>query len=141
MFRDAKESTMYGKALVVSLSVIFITSTANAGQKVTISSNDCKRLAKNFPSATYKPGVDVRGNKVVGANLKGSEPALKVLPPVISFDISRDFSKYGGSSDTSVGKVKFDIMSGKLTFNGQPLGSGDQAELAKKCGQLINGGG
>ncbi len=131
---------MYGRVLVIALSVVFVTSTANAGQSVTISSRDCKRLARSVPSADYKPGVDVRGNKVAGADLDGGS-TLKVLPPVISFDMSRDFSKYGGSSDTSVGKVRFDIMSGKLTFNGQPLGGGDQAELAKKCSQLINGGG
>ena len=39
------------------------------GPKVRIAKKDCRRLVRHQPAAdvAYQPGVDVRGNKVVGA--------------------------------------------------------------------------
>ncbi len=127
------------KACMVALLAALIAPPAAAGQPVQISAKDCKRLVKHNPApdVAYKAGVDVRGKKVAGADLGGSSP-LK-MPNVITFDMTKDLSGKGGSSETSVGKVKFDIMSGKLTYNGQPVGSGAEAELARKCRQLMQG--
>jgi hypothetical protein len=42
--------------------------------------------------------------------------------------------------DGVVGKVKYNLSSGRLTFNGQTLGGGDQRELAEKCRSVLSGG-
>ena len=119
---------------------LFLSHAASAQHKVEITSKDCKRLVRHTPApdVAYKPGVDVRGKKVVGADLGGGKP-LK-LPDVITFDITKDLSGHGGSKETSVGKVKFNIMTGKLSYNGQPLSSNAESELAAKCRQLMKGG-
>jgi len=38
----------------------------------------------------------------------------------------------------AVGKVRFDILKGTLTFNGQPFSVSDQAMLARVCQERLN---
>ena len=38
----------------------------------------------------------------------------------------------------AVGKVRFDILTGALTLNGQPLTDPDQAMLARVCQERLN---
>lgn len=113
--------------------------------KVKISKRDCRRLVKHVARADveYKPGVDVRGKKVVPADLGGA-PRIK-LPSELTIDIGIDLGKRLGigddgdkfSSQTSIGKVKYNINSGRLTFNGQPIGNSEQTELAEKCRAIV----
>ncbi|MBT6290544.1 MAG: hypothetical protein HOI98_09545, partial [Rhodospirillaceae bacterium] len=42
--------------------------------------------------------------------------------------------------DGVVGKVKYNIASGRLTFNGQSLGGSDQKELARQCASVLRRG-
>ena len=49
----------------------------------------------------------------------------------------RDAQKYGGLN-MAVGKVRFDILTGALTLNGQPLTDPDQAMLARVCQERLN---
>lgn len=113
---------------------------AQAGQQVRMSSDDCRRLVKHAPAAdvAFEPGVDVRGKKVKGADMEGRPPLT--LPKVFEFNIAKDFSAYGGSTDTPVGVIKYDAVNGGLTFNDQPLTDAGEAELAAKCRQLLQEG-
>ncbi len=132
---------------IVILSLIGFTDTAAfAKDKVSVSSKDCKRLArKGTDGAGYKAGVDARGKKVRGADLGGGSPIK--LPRVLSFDINADMSKYMsdsakeklGDAESKVGTVKFDINSGAMTFNGKPLTGRDQAELRARCKRALQG--
>ena len=40
----------------------------------------------------------------------------------------------------AVGKVRFDMKTGALTFNGQPLTGPDQAVLAQACRDMLKRG-
>ena len=120
---------------------------AGVGSEVKISKRDCDRLARKQTnaSADYRPGVDVRGRKVAGAALNPGK-RLK-LPSTLSFNISTDLGALTGKSigkgkigDAKIGTVKFNINSGNLTFNGQPISRRAQAELSTKCKGILRGG-
>ena len=51
----------------------------------------------------------------------------------------RDAQKYGGLN-MAVDKVRFDILTGALTLNGQPLTDPDQAMLARVCQEKLKKG-
>ncbi len=123
----------------LALAVVMAVGDAKAAEtKVKLSARDCKRLIEHQAAAdvNYKPGVDVRGRKVVGADLD-SEMKLK-LPSTVEFDIA--FNPLKGTSATrfgetsaGVGRVKYDIGKNSFTFNGEPMNDKALAELAKKC--------
>jgi hypothetical protein len=80
-------------------------------------------------------------------DLAGS--TLKVpLPHVLEFDIA--FNPLNGAAATkfgqtspSVGKICYDINRRKITFNGQPIGGADLADLADlaaKCREILKSG-
>ena len=127
--------------IVTAVLASLVAMPAMAGQKgkAQVSGKDCKRLLKNAQvGAAYQPGVDVRGNKVKGANLGGDSPIK--LPKTIAFDFDLSLAgKYGIADDKnydpsmSVGKVKYDLGSGELTFNGKPLSKSGQAAVTKVC--------
>ena len=62
-------------------------------QTIVVDSAACRALAVHQPSpdVAYKPGVDVRGRPVVGADLN---PAPQFLPPTLSFDLNVDLAPY-----------------------------------------------
>lgn len=114
--------------------------------EIKISKRDCERVVAHRASddVTFKPGVDVRGRKVKPADLNGRKP-LK-LPNELTIDIGIDLGKRLGlgadgtkfTSETNLGKVKYDISSGKMTFNGQPIGNAEEAAIAAKCREILN---
>jgi hypothetical protein len=109
-----------------------------AGIKAKVSGRDCKRLVQLQSSAevNYKPGIDVHGRRVAGADMVGG---IKLkLPEIVQFDIA--FNPLKGTSATrfgetssSVGKVKYDIGKNAFTFNGESMNDKAVAELARKC--------
>ena len=116
----------------------------SAEAKVTISKRDCQRLVRHQARAdvAFKPGMDVRGNKVTGANLL-REPTIK-LPKEFSFNLNIDIAqKYGLdargiSADMAVGKVT--VRGRSIYFTDQLLDSGDHAAATTKCKKTLNGG-
>jgi hypothetical protein len=114
---------------------------------LSISESDCARLAKHYPSddVTYQPGRDVNGKPVVPADLNGSGGLI--LPKAVVIPIEIDlFQRYGipannanFKGDIFIGEVVVDVASGRATFNGQPLQSDDEAELAARCQQILKG--
>jgi len=115
-----------------------------AGSKISISKKDCQRLVRHQArdDVAYKPGVDVRGKKVTGADLNGGSQ-LK-LPKEFSFDLNIDIAKKYGldakgiSADMAIGKVK--VKGRNVYFNGQRLGGGEQAAIAAECQKTLGGG-
>lgn len=119
-------------------------SSGNAEQatpKITVSRSACKAIVKHVPAddVEYKPGVDVRGNKVVGADLNGGSNILGSLPKEIEFPVTLDFMEYAGSSlpegmsgEQSIGKITY--RNGRVYFNDQPLGDdANNDELIAAC--------
>ena len=168
---------------IAALAALFAAGTAVAEEaKITITKKDCRRHTASADVA-YRPGVDVRGRKVVPADAGGRVP-LK-LPNVFEFNIDVDIRKYlGGPEDDAaaasaaviaadkattaatsaratadtaeaaanrkaqkfaglnmtVGKVRYNIKTGALTFNGQSLTDPDQDALAAACRSILKGG-
>ena len=101
----------------------------------------CKELVSHVPDddVTYKPGVDVRGNKVAPADLNGGSNILNALPKEIEFPVTIDFFKYAGiavpngvSGEQNIGTISY--RNGRVYFNDQPLGDdANTAELIEAC--------
>tara|TARA_B100000676_G_C17735711_1_gene658768 strand:+ start:246 stop:656 length:411 start_codon:yes stop_codon:yes gene_type:complete len=131
---------MIGK-LKVAFAAAFMLATGYAqaaDTTVKVSARDCRKLVqfKARSNVNYKPGVDVRGRKVVGANLAGGHK-LK-LPSTVEFNIGFNPLKGAaaarfGDTSANVGKVKYDISKNTFTFNGQPINDKAMAEIARKC--------
>lgn len=110
---------------------------AQAQATVTVSEQDCSRLIRHVASAdvNYQPGVDVNGNSVAPADLNGGSQIA--APDVISFPLTLDLSeRLGLPADTLARPVIGDVTvasGGQVTFNGKPLTSDEQRELAQQC--------
>ncbi len=115
---------------------------------LTISEGDCARLARHHPAddVTYQPGRDVRGKPVVPADLPSEEgdgnslilPGAVVIPIEVDlferFGIPAEETSFKG--DIFIGEVVVDVASGRAFFNGQPLQSEAEAELAARCQRI-----
>jgi hypothetical protein len=117
----------------------------NESTEVKIAPDDCRRLVQHRASAdvAYKPGVDVNGNPVTPADLPGQ--ARITAPNEITINLTIDvLQQYGVPADSllspsgeaSVGTIKYDISSGKLTYNGQSLTDPEQDALAAACSSI-----
>lgn len=114
---------------------------APATTKVQVTAADCRRLFTEHraaPDVAYKPGVDVRGRPVVGADLNPA-PQIKV-PDTVAMDIAIDVSRYGVPVNSplyqpniKLGEVRMDLASGKVLYNGEPLGNPEIEALREAC--------
>ncbi|MCZ6586636.1 MAG: hypothetical protein O7B24_01660 [Alphaproteobacteria bacterium] len=107
---------------------------------------DGSKLTRHTASndSTYQPGVDVNGSEVAPADLNGSGhiPA----PDAITFPLTLDLASRlgippGGNADYLARPVIGDVVvtsDGRVTFNGTPLTSDVQFELAQKCQRVGN---
>ncbi|MEQ9609774.1 MAG: hypothetical protein RLN99_19115 [Kiloniellaceae bacterium] len=117
---------------------------------LTISEADCARLTRHYPAplnstgdVTYQPGSDVRGKPVTPADLNGGGGLI--LPDAVVIPIEVDlFERYGipansanFKGDIFIGEVVVDVASGRATFNGQPLQTDAEAELAARCQRIV----
>ena len=112
---------------------------------LTLSKSDCARLARHYPAddVTFQPGRDVRGKPVAPADLDGGDGLI--LPDAVIIPIEVDmYDRFGipankdnFKGDIFVGEVVVDVATGRATFNGQPLQSDTEAELAARCQQIV----
>ena len=116
---------------------------AHESLQVAITKADCTRLVEHVPApdVAYQLGVDVYGNPVAPADAGGGTPIE--LPETIVIDVEVDlFQRFGipvdpalYDADAEVGEVVY--RDGRFTFNGQPLHSEAQAELAARCQKIM----
>ncbi len=134
----------------LALSMLFTPGLVQAADKpvtkASVKTKDCKRLMKRNArvGANYKAGVDVRGKKVKSADLDGGSNFD--LPKEIVIDFGLDLAGKYGISGTSgyeatagIGKIKYDLGSGALTFNGKPMNKSDQAAIQRACSKVLGG--
>lgn len=109
---------------------------------------DCERLLRRAdqPGVTYTPGVDVRGNRVVGANLAGTLTAADILPEEIAFELTLNPITYAGNDDlaaafadttTSLGTIRYNLASGALTLDGKKLNGDTEQGMITLCRQAL----
>lgn len=108
---------------------------------IRLTKRECRHvIVGHSPSSdvAYKPGVDVRGNPVTPADLPSGYEW--VTPTEIEFDLA--FNPLGNTgldpddfsnTSASVGRVKYDILSDKLTLNGRPLADPLLAVIESQC--------
>jgi len=140
------------RAAFLLLAALFGVTAAPAAAEdayMSISEADCARLARHYPAddVTYRPGSDVRGKPVVPADLNGDPNGGGglILPDAVVIPIEVDlFERYGipansanFKGDIFIGEVVVDVASGRATFNGQPLESDAEAELAARCQRIV----
>ena len=121
-------------ALVVFMGVA---EAAAAQTTVLINEADYDRLVTHVSSSdvAYTPGVDVNGGAVAPADLN-AQPQIQV-PDVISIPVTIDLATSLGIQTPflarpTVGNVQV-TRDGRVSFNGQPINSDAQHELAKRC--------
>lgn len=128
----------------LALSLLFLQGmigAATAQATVQISEQDCSQLARHVAAndVAYQPGVDVSGNAVAPADLEGSGQIT--MPETVIIPLTLDLaSRLGippeGNADYLARPVIGDVAigaDGRVTFNGMPLTSEAQHELAQKC--------
>ena len=85
----------------------------------------------------YQPGVNVRGKKVVPADVDASPDLRDIVPMVIEFSVALNLLKGGaarfGETSLEVGKVSFDMKARRATFNGKPLTRAETRRISRKC--------
>jgi len=116
---------------------------------VTLSKGDCDRLARHYPAddVAFQPGLDVRGRPVAPADLNGGPngdgglilPEAVIIPIEVEmfrrFGIPANRANFKG--DIFIGEVVVDVASGRAVFNGQPLQSEEEAQLAALCQRVL----
>lgn len=139
--RSAPATRFLLSAASLACFIAVVDSTARAAT-ITVSATDCQRLVQHQPAAdvAYTPGVDVNGNPVAPADLPVSVTIR--TPTEVTFEVTYDLlSNYGVAEDSllaargeaSIGTVKYDLLSGVLTFNGERLDDPETAALADLC--------
>ncbi len=140
---------------ILVLSVAFLTMISfspsfAADALININEENCRRVEKHTArdDVAYKPGVDVDGKPVVPADL--DENRLKV-PENIIIDLSipledlykdpNQISDKIKSADVQIGIIEFNILSGKLKFNGQEIGDPALNAIAIECREVYGDGG
>jgi hypothetical protein len=100
----------------------------------------CRYLPRHTPSADveYKPGVDVRGNRVAPADLPGSAGAAPMdrfeIPVTLDFARRLGFATPGAAALPRTAEVgRLSVQGNRLFFNGQPLNAASEAELVALC--------
>ena len=110
---------------------------------IRITTSDCIQIVEHHPSAdvAYQPGVDVRGKKVVPADVEASPDLRDIVPQVIEFSVALNPLKGGaarfGETSLEVGKVSFDMKSRRATFNGKPLTRSETRRISRKCKEQL----
>jgi hypothetical protein len=138
--------------VLAALALLAMCVSARADE-LTVTAEDCRKLIQATESADveYKPGVDVNGNPVVGADLDGGYPDM--VPQDITIPIGVDLADrlgraralaQGNTNPTEADRplLPYDgtLPVGTITLRGntvywndQELAPQDDAALAKAC--------
>jgi hypothetical protein len=117
--------------------------TSASAETVRIAKTDCSRLVDYVapPDVAFRPGVDVRGRKVVPAGGPQEPDLTKLVPEVIEFSIALNPLRGGaarfGETSLGTGVIRFDMKTRRATLNGQALSRSDSRELAAKCREIL----
>lgn len=117
-------------------------------KRIVASGKACEKAIKKARTdgADYVAGVDVRGKVVVSANVDGQNYDFD-FPSIVEFDLSLNAFKAAGLDDLAdlfpdsnfnLGRIKYNISSGKLTLNGKTLTDDQNVALSKACIEYQN---
>ena len=130
---------------MIRIALLILVSLAAAGAQaaedtaIRVTTSDYIRIVEHHPSAdaAYQPGVDVRGKKIVPADVDASPDLRDIVPKVIEFSVVLNPLKGGaarfGETSLAVGKVSFDMKTRRASFNGKPLTRAETRRISRKC--------
>ncbi len=108
---------------------------------IRISKRDCRRLVvthKPRADVAHRPGFDADGAPV--AKVDNAQEYARLTPDVIEFALRFDVLRNTGldpedfgETAATVGIVKYDILKGRLTVNGEPLTDPLADAIEEKC--------
>lgn len=115
---------------------------------VRMSRDTCQRVLRHrdVAEAGFVPDVDVRGDSVKSAEHAGTLGAADVLPEEIAFELALNPLIFAGNprlasvfSNTSatIGSIKYDLLSGALTFNDIRIDATVEDDLILLCRQAL----
>ncbi len=128
--------------LVVILIFTFFNNALSEEIKVEVDEDTCQKVQRHLArqDVNYKAGVDVRGRQVVPADVSGSQIQLPdtltidlSLPIQDLFALDKQPSRDLQNAKVQVGKLEYQISSGKLSFNGQQLAQPALLRIGEKC--------
>jgi len=111
------------------------------GETVEVSDEVCAAAIAHVPGddVAFKPGVDVGGNAVAPADLP-SRNAVRVpgtmlieLSVPLGKDAGGPAGKGGAAASMPLGSLAVDIASGRVVYNGEPLGESQIGAVADAC--------
>ncbi len=107
---------------------------------LSVSRSDCLRLVRHRAGGdvAFKPGVDVRGKKIVPADVEGRVDMAPKGDVVIDFgvDLAEKYNINPGSglsATAAIGKVVYNMDSGTFTINDKPLEPPERRAVDQAC--------
>ena len=120
-------------------------STARAEGVVMVTLEQCRQVVAHQPAddVAYRPGVDLRGRPVAPADLAG--PGAIQTPEWIEIALDLPLGEFlraatppfTDRAEVQVGTVAYDIRTGRLNYNGQPLSDPAAHALAAECARQL----
>ena len=143
-----KPTTNLFVILAISALTPLVMASAVSAQTMRVDRASCAQLVDAAPAddVAYRPGVDAHGRAVAPADASGASPIqlpqtyetnvalnpMSKLSPTTTSGNTITPGKYANSS-MSAGKVGYDMSSGQVSYNGQPLTNPQTAAMAKAC--------
>ncbi len=112
---------------------------------VALDTESCRKLLakqpRQVPSADYVPGVDTQGRAVAPADLPNSGSGSALLDPRFGIQLKFTLEQLLGSraptqaknAELTVGKLELDPVSGRLSFQQQPVEKPAEDTVAAAC--------
>ena len=137
---------MQQPAIIFLLLAALFAATAARGQGALVFTvEQCRRVVQHHPAddVAYRAGVDGRGRSVAPADLPG--PGAVQTPdtltiyldlPLVEF-LADGTPPFTAQADVQAGAVDVDIRTGRLRYNGQPLGDPAAHAIAAACARQL----
>ncbi len=127
------------------LAIACAASAAPADRVVSVTVEQCRQVVAHQPAddVAYRPGVDFRGRPVAPADLAGPGAIetpewieIALIPPLREF-LGAATPPFIDRAEVQVGTVAYDIRTGRLSYNGQPLSDPAAHALAAECARQL----
>jgi len=95
--------------------------------------------ATTAPDASSTALTDPTNTALTSSSASAKSTAIEAV--TVSASLLQAFKTSGSIANATInlGKVRYNINTGRLTFNGKALQGGQQGELAAKCRQVLKG--
>ncbi len=135
---------MIGKISFLSTILVFsfLNNALSDEIKIEVDEEICQKVQRHLArmDVNYKAGIDARGRPVVPADVSGSQIQLPEtltidlsLPIQDLFALNKQPSRNLQNAEVQVGKLEYQINTGKLSFNGQQLAQPALLRIGEKC--------